>query len=57
MAGTASSLAGTLRFGTGTVVSGIVALLHNSTVWPMAATMALCSVLSAAFYWLLAKNA
>ncbi|MEH6532772.1 MAG: Bcr/CflA family multidrug efflux MFS transporter [Photobacterium frigidiphilum] len=57
MAGTASSLAGTLRFGTGTVVSGIVALLHNSTVWPMAATMALCAVLSAAFYWLLAKNA
>ncbi|MBY5945854.1 Bcr/CflA family multidrug efflux MFS transporter [Photobacterium rosenbergii] len=57
MAGTASSLAGTLRFGTGTVVGGLVALMHNNTPWPMAMTMAGCAVLSALFYWFLSREA
>ncbi|MGF1759774.1 Bcr/CflA family multidrug efflux MFS transporter [Photobacterium sagamiensis] len=57
MAGTASSLAGTIRFGTGTVVGGAVAMMPDATVWPMALTMATCALLSAAFYWLLSRDA
>ncbi|KLV07136.1 multidrug transporter [Photobacterium aquae] len=57
MAGTASSLAGTLRFGTGTVVGGLVAMMPDATAWPMALTMAVCALLSAAFYWFLSREA
>ncbi len=57
MAGTASSLAGTLRFGTGSVIGAIVAMLPGGTVWPMIALMAICSVLSAALYWAFGKKA
>lgn len=57
MAGTASSLAGTMRFGTGTVVGGAVAMMPDATVWPMALTMATCAVLSAVFYWFLSRDA
>jgi len=57
MAGTASSLAGTMRFGTGTVVGGTVALMPDATVWPMALSMALCAVLSAGFYLFLSRDA
>lgn len=57
MAGTASSLAGTMRFGTGTVVGGMVAMMPDATVWPMALTMATCAVLSAGFYWFMSRDA
>ncbi|MCY9852642.1 Bcr/CflA family multidrug efflux MFS transporter [Vibrio mediterranei] len=57
MAGTASSLAGTLRFGTGSVIGAIVAMLPGGTVWPMIALMTICSVLSAALYWTFGKKA
>ena len=57
MAGTASSLAGTLRFGTGSVVGAIVATLPAGTVWPMIVLMTICSVLSAGLYWTLGKKA
>ncbi|MGR5175016.1 Bcr/CflA family multidrug efflux MFS transporter [Vibrio parahaemolyticus] len=57
MAGTASSLAGTLRFGTGSVIGAIVAALPGDSVWPMIALMAICSVLSAALYWTFGKKA
>ncbi|MBV7262426.1 Bcr/CflA family multidrug efflux MFS transporter [Photobacterium sp. WH24] len=57
MAGTASSLAGTMRFGTGTVVGGIVAAMPDTTAWPLAGTMAVCAVLACLFYWGLAKDA
>ncbi|WP_318503426.1 Bcr/CflA family multidrug efflux MFS transporter [Photobacterium leiognathi] len=57
MAGTASSLGGTFRFGIGSLVGSIVALMPDSTAWPMAGTMAACAVLSAGFYWCLAKDA
>ena len=57
MAGTASSLAGTLRFGTGSLVGGIVAMMPDATAWPMAMTMASCAFLSAGFYWLLSRDA
>ncbi|WP_299015328.1 Bcr/CflA family multidrug efflux MFS transporter [uncultured Photobacterium sp.] len=57
MAGTASSLAGTMRFGTGTVVGGMVAMMPDATVWPMALTMASCALLSAVFYWFMSRDA
>ncbi|MGF1779014.1 Bcr/CflA family multidrug efflux MFS transporter [Vibrio nomapromontoriensis] len=57
MAGTASSLAGTLRFGTGSVVGAIVAMLPAGTIWPMIVLMTICSVLSAGLYWTLGKKA
>ncbi len=56
LAGTASSLAGTMRFGIGTIVGGIVSLLNASSAWPMAGAMAICAVLSASFYWCLAHE-
>ncbi|WP_117234697.1 Bcr/CflA family multidrug efflux MFS transporter [Vibrio maerlii] len=57
MAGTASSLAGTLRFGTGSVVGAVVSFMPSDSVWPMTVTMSACAVLSAGFYWILGKKA
>jgi DHA1 family bicyclomycin/chloramphenicol resistance-like MFS transporter len=57
MAGTASSLAGTLRFGTGSVIGAIVAMLPSGVTWPMITVMTVCSLLSAAFYWIFGRNA
>lgn len=56
MAGTASSLAGTLRFGTGSLVGSLVAAMPSGVVWPMVIVMALCSVLSSVFYWIFSRN-
>lgn len=57
MAGTASSLAGTLRFGTGSVIGAIVAAMPSGVAWPMIFMMAACSVLSAGFYWIFGRKA
>lgn len=57
MAGTASSLAGTLRFGTGSIVGVIVAAMPSGVTWPMVLTMAVCSVISALCYWLFGRKA
>ncbi len=57
IAGTASSLAGTLRFGTGSIIGAVVALMPSDVTWPMILVMAACSVLSAGFYWTLGRNA
>ena len=57
IAGTASSLAGTLRFGIGSLVSGGVALMPSSSAWPLAITMLTCAILSSVFYWFLAREA
>ncbi|NLS11392.1 Bcr/CflA family multidrug efflux MFS transporter [Vibrio sp. SM6] len=57
MAGTASSLAGTLRFGTGSLVGALVAFLPDGVAWPMVIVMAVCAVLSALFYWALGRKA
>ncbi|EGU46441.1 bicyclomycin/multidrug efflux system [Vibrio ichthyoenteri ATCC 700023] len=57
MAGTASSLAGTLRFGIGSIIGGVVAALPNGVAWPMIVVMTACSLLSAAFYWLYGRKA
>ncbi|OEJ11533.1 Bcr/CflA family multidrug efflux MFS transporter [Vibrio cholerae] len=56
MAGTASSLAGTLRFGTGSIIGAVVAALPGTETWPMIFVMAACSVLSGAFYWTLGRK-
>ncbi len=57
IAGTASSLAGTLRFGTGSAIGATVAMLPGDTAWPMILIMTLCAVLSALFYWFMGRNA
>lgn len=57
MAGTASSLAGTLRFGTGSVIGALVAAMPGGVSWPMIFVMAGCSLLSASFYWTLGRKA
>lgn len=57
MAGTASSLAGTLRFGMGSVMGVVVAFMPHSEVWPMVTVMTACAILSAGFYWILGRKA
>lgn len=57
MAGTASSLAGTLRFGIGSIIGAVVAMLPGGATWPMITVMSACSVLSAAFYWKFGRKA
>ncbi len=46
MAGTASSLAGTLRFGVGALVGALLSLVSLNSAWPMVATIALCATIS-----------
>ncbi|MCE0489393.1 Bcr/CflA family multidrug efflux MFS transporter [Pantoea sp. Mb-10] len=46
MAGTASSLAGTLRFGVGALVGALLSLVNLNSAWPMVASIALCATLS-----------
>lgn len=50
MAGTASSLAGTFRFGIGAIVGALLAMATFSTAWPMLWTMAFCATSSILFY-------
>ncbi len=50
IAGTASSLAGTFRFGIGAIVGALLSLAVFNTAWPMVATMALCASCSIGFY-------
>ncbi|MGL6315124.1 Bcr/CflA family multidrug efflux MFS transporter [Vibrio sp. WXL103] len=57
MAGTAASLAGTLRFGLGSIIGAIVASLPSGDSWPMLLMMTVCAVLSATFYVTLARKA
>ncbi|WP_019614373.1 Bcr/CflA family multidrug efflux MFS transporter [Psychromonas ossibalaenae] len=56
IAGTASSLAGTLRFGTGALMAACISLLPGSSAWPMVAMMALSAVLSMVIYLRFARN-
>jgi len=46
MAGTASSLAGTLRFGVGALAGALLSLFSFNSAWPMVGTIALCATLS-----------
>ncbi len=56
MAGTVSSLAGTFRFGTSSLIGFIVAAMPSGFVWPMVLTMSLCALLSALFYWTMGRQ-
>ena len=55
IAGTASSLAGTLRFGIAGVAAGTISLLPAHTSWPMVAVICCCACLSSSC--LLLRNA
>jgi len=50
MAGTAASLAGTIRFGTGAAVGSLLALFPAQSAWPMVGSMAFCIFVSVALY-------
>lgn len=49
MAGTASSLAGTLRFGIGALTGALLSLATFTSAWPMIVSIALCAMLSMFF--------
>ncbi|URN98006.1 Bcr/CflA family multidrug efflux MFS transporter [Leclercia adecarboxylata] len=49
MAGTASSLAGTFRFGIGAIVGALLSLATFDSAWPMLWTIALCATCSILF--------
>lgn len=50
MAGTASSLAGTLRFGMGAVAGGLLSTLTFNSAWPMIGAIFLCAALSVCLF-------
>ncbi len=50
MAGTASSLAGTFRFGIGAVTGAVLSAATLVTVWPMIIAIAVCATCSLLFY-------
>lgn len=51
IAGTVSSLAGTLRFGIGALTGALLSLFSFSSAWPMAATIAGCASCSVLLFW------
>jgi len=50
MAGTAASMAGTIRFGVGAVVGSLLSLVAAKSAWPMVTSMVLCTLISLLFY-------
>ena len=50
MAGTASSLAGTFRFGIGAIVGALLSLATFTSAWPMIWSIAFCATCSILFY-------
>ncbi|WP_312175151.1 Bcr/CflA family multidrug efflux MFS transporter [Pseudescherichia sp.] len=50
MAGTASSLAGTFRFGIGAIVGALLSLATFNSAWPMIWSIAFCATSSIFFY-------
>ncbi|BAE74844.1 bicyclomycin resistance protein [Sodalis glossinidius str. 'morsitans'] len=50
MAGTASSLAGTLRFGVGAIIGALLSLSTFNSAWPMVLSMAICSSVALLLY-------
>ncbi|MEA1065505.1 Bcr/CflA family multidrug efflux MFS transporter [Erwinia sp. HR93] len=57
MAGTASSLAGTFRFGIGAVTASLLSLATLNSAWPMICSIALCATCSMAFYLYASRSA
>ncbi|WP_017346928.1 Bcr/CflA family multidrug efflux MFS transporter [Pantoea sp. A4] len=51
MAGTASSLAGTLRFGVGALVGALLSLVSFDSAWPMVGTIAACATISISLFF------
>ena len=49
MAGTASSLAGTFRFGIGAIIGALLSLATFTSAWPMLLSIALCATCSILF--------
>jgi hypothetical protein len=50
MAGTASSLAGTFRFGIGAIIGALLSMATFTTAWPMLISIAFCATSSILFY-------
>ena len=50
MAGTASSLAGTFRFGIGAIIGALLSFATFTTAWPMLISIAFCATCSMLFY-------
>ena len=50
MAGTASSLAGTFRFGIGAIIGALLSMATFTTAWLMLISIAFCAVSSILFY-------
>jgi hypothetical protein len=50
MAGTASSLAGTFRFGIGAIVGALLSMATFNTAWPMIWSITFCATSSILFY-------
>lgn len=57
IAGTASSLAGTFRFGIGAIIGGLLSLATFNTAWPMVGSMAFCATCSILFYLYASRSA
>ncbi len=55
MAGTVSSLAGTLRFGVGAAVGALLALVSSNSAWPMVISMVLCVSVSAGLFFFICQ--
>ncbi|MCT4702464.1 Bcr/CflA family multidrug efflux MFS transporter [Enterobacteriaceae bacterium H20N1] len=51
MAGTASSLAGTFRFGIGALTGALLSIATFNTAWPMIWSIAVCATCSILFYF------
>ncbi|MCL0268716.1 Bcr/CflA family multidrug efflux transporter, partial [Klebsiella pneumoniae] len=49
MAGTASSLAGTFRFGIGAIIGALLSMATFTTAWPMLISIAFCATSSIFF--------
>ncbi|AIR06767.1 MULTISPECIES: Bcr/CflA family multidrug efflux MFS transporter [Cedecea] len=55
MAGTASSLAGTFRFGIGALTGALLSVATFNTAWPMIWSIAICATASVVFYFYASK--
>lgn len=56
IAGTVSSLAGTLRFGIGAITGAVLSLFSFTSAWPMAGMIAGCASLSVLLFWYASRS-
>lgn len=50
MAGTAASLAGTIRFGTGALIGSLLSMFPAQSAWPMVGSMGFCIIIAFVLY-------